>query len=232
MDKIKIMVSSTVKDLEGERQSITEILSKYDFVELCGAAPYTTSSISSSSMLYTKDLAEKCDLYILILGSKFGYTLEDGRSATEFEFDAAYHSDPTKILVMKKETDTKVEKKQQRFIKRVTDYYTGYWRATFKYTHELQTIVVNSFWSWLKDRASFGSNFTYLDHFVRLALQKKPTQDTLVLYCVKENYVEIEYSVFQNTLVTQFDKLQIYKDFWGSLYNLESQISNWIKGLL
>lgn len=49
MDKIKVMVSSTVKDLIGERQCIEDTLSKLEFVEIVGAAPYAMTSVSLSS---------------------------------------------------------------------------------------------------------------------------------------------------------------------------------------
>lgn len=111
MDKIKVMVSSTVKDLIGERQCIEDTLSKLEFVEIVGAAPYAMTSVSLSSAQNTKLLAQNCDLYILILGKRFGMERPDGKSATEIEFDAAYHSDPTKILVFLKESDEEADAK-------------------------------------------------------------------------------------------------------------------------
>lgn len=65
MDKIKVMVSSTVKDLIGERQCIEDTLSKLEFVEIVGAAPYAMTSVSLSSAQNTKLLAQNCDLYML-----------------------------------------------------------------------------------------------------------------------------------------------------------------------
>ena len=34
---------------------------------------------------------------------------------------------------------------------------------------------------------------TYLDHFIRFAVQKKPEPNEQVYYSVKESYVEMEY---------------------------------------
>ncbi len=224
MDKIKVMVSSTVKDLIGERQCIEDTLSKLEFVEIVGAAPYAMTSVSLSSAQNTKLLAQNCDLYILILGKRFGMERPDGKSATEIEFDAAYHSDPTKILVFLKDSDEEADAKQIAFINRVCDYYNGYWRTTFEHTYQLQELVMNSFVAWLKERASLGNSMTYLDHFIRFAVQKKPEPNAQVYYSVKESYVEMEYHFMGKVKVMHYNKEQIYNNFWGCLYDLDNRL--------
>lgn len=225
MDKINVMISSTVDNLLGERQCLANIFTQIDFVNLVGATPYSKTSAPRSSAYNTTKIAKECDLYVLLLGSTFGFELQGGRSATEVEFDAAYHADPTKVLVFLKEDGTQPDPKQEKFIKKVCDYYSGYWRMSFKYTYELQEMVRDSFMEWLKNRASFGYGFTYLDHFIRLAVQKKPEPETEVYYSVKKDYIDLEYRAFGKTVSVQFDKKQIYKDFWGCLYSLERQIT-------
>lgn len=225
MNSINLMISSTVDELLGERKCIAEVFEKNSLVELFGATPYTKSTVSLSSAQNTLKMAKECDLYILLLGNNFGFELKDGRSATEIEFDAAYHDDPTKILVFLKEDGGHRDLKQEQFVKKVCDYYSGYWRACFQYTHELQSLVLESFKNWLKDRAALGLNLNYLDHFVRLAIQKKPVADSFVYYSVKKDYVEIEYRFFDRILSVHFSKEEVYKDFWGCLYNLERQIT-------
>lgn len=225
MDKIKIMISSTVTDLLGERECIAELFSKTDFVDVIGAAPYTNTSISSSSAHNTIRMAKECDLFILILGNEYGFQLADGRSATQVEFDAAYHDDPTKILVFLKHSSSIIDPRQKVFIDKVCDYYSGYWRATFQHTYELQTIVQNSFLTWIKERASMGHCITYLDHFVRLAIQRKPEPNAEVYYSVKRDYIEIEYHYFGKMLTYHFAKEEVFNDFWGCLSRLDQSIS-------
>lgn len=225
MDKINVMISSTVKDLLGEREAIANVFERMEFLNLLGTTPYLDSSAPFSSAYKTIEMAKECDLYILILGEEFGFELKDGRSATEAEFDSAYHDDPTKILVFLKEGNSTSDHRQEKFIKRVCDYYSGYWRASFHYTHELQTMVMSSLLSWLKDRASLGDGFTYIDHFIRLAIKRKPTPEAAVYYSVKEDYVDIEYRFFGNVQSVQFSRQEIYKDFWGCLYSLERQFT-------
>lgn len=225
MDKINVMISSTVNDLLGERKCLADLFSKIEFVNLIGAVPYADSSASASSAQNTVIMAKNCDLFILILGNEFGFERKNGKSATEIEFDAAYHDDPTKILVFFKKDGSTLDLRQADFVKKVSDYYSGYWRASFQYTYELQEIVQNSFMLWLKQRASLGSSLTYLDHFIRLAIQMKPEPNAVVYYSVKKNYIDLEYHFFEKVLSIQFNKEQIYKDFWGCLCSLENQLA-------
>ena len=127
---IKIMISSVNNGLEAERDALMQLFSKYEFVELMGSAPYNNTAYSGSSAYTTVKMAKDCDIYILILSNVYGSEIEGGKSATEVEFDAAMKDDPTKIMVFKKITDSDVEAKQKEFIKKVTDYNSGYFLNT------------------------------------------------------------------------------------------------------
>ena len=227
MDRIKVMISSTVKDLSAERDAILTTFGNNPLFELMGATPFIGSSAASSSALKTVELAKECDLYVLVLGSKYGYELDDGRSATEVEFDTAIHQDPTKVLVFLKKSDKKVEAKQKKFIERVSEYYSGYWRIEFEYSHQLQEYVNESVLSWLKDRASINKKVSYCEHFIREALQLKPTTDTEMYYSVREDYVEIEYCAMKESHNIHYSKTEIYSDFWGCLHNVQKDIDRW-----
>jgi hypothetical protein len=228
LDKIKVMLSSTVTDLIGERDAIKSIFKEIDIVELEGCDPVNENSVAGSSRITTIDIARQSDLYILILGSKFGLELMNGKSATEVEFDAAFKSDPTKILVFLKQPLTDLDDKQKEFIEKVQNYYNGYWRTSFTYTHDLQVLVRTSFTKWLKERASIGYDLNYLDHFVRMAKQRKPEPTANVYYKVSEDLVELEYRFWNSKKLIQFSKPEIYKNFWGCLSALEDQFDVWI----
>lgn len=228
LEKIKVMVSSTVSELLGERDAIQRAFASNNIVELVGAQPLNDAAISGHSKGVTRAMARECDLYILILGYKFGMDVGNGKSATEIEFDEAYRDDPTKILVFLKENEEPLEPDQKKFINRVCDYYSGYWRPTFKYTHELQDLVLDSFSRWLKERASLGHDLNYLDHFVRLAKQLKPEPTAQVYYQVAKNYVELQYEFFGKTYVLHFDRSDIYSDFWGCLSSMYDQFEVWL----
>lgn len=230
MNKIKIMISSTVLDLEGERDAVKSAFNNIEFVDLIGVDPVNEISLAGSSKTLTTSMARNCDLYILVLGKEFGYELNTGKSATETEFDAAFRVDPTKILVFKKEfEDTiSIEPKQQKFINKVCDYYNGYWRTIFKYTHNLKELVLNSFTVWIKERASLGENLDYLDHFIRIAKQMRPEPNSIVYYRLAEKIVELEYIFFEKSHIIQFDRQEIYANFWGCISELEEQFEKWL----
>jgi len=230
MNKIKIMINSTVSNLKGERDAVINAFKNIEFVELLGVHPANTSSLTGNARSLTVSMANSCDLYLLILGEKFGLELLSGKSATEVEFDAAFYNDPTKILVFKKEFDLSVsiDQRQQKFVDRVCNYYGGYWRSNFKYIHELKDLVINSFTVWLKERAGIGNDLDYLDHFIRISKQMKPEPNAIVYYKLAKDFVELEYIFFGASHIIQFDRQQIYRDFWGSLSELQDQFEKWL----
>lgn len=230
MNKIKIMISSTVSDLEGERDAVKNAFNNIEFVELLGVHPVNTTSLAGNARTLTVDMAKSCALYLLIIGKEFGLELQSGKSATEIEFDAAFRSDPTKILVFKKDFDSSViiDYRQQKFIDRVCNYYSGYWRSSFKYTHELKDLVINSFTVWLNERAGIGNDLDYLDHFIRIAKQIKPEPNAIIYYKLAKDFVELEYSFFGANHIIQFSRQQIYQDFWGSISELQEQFERWL----
>lgn len=227
MDKIKVMISSKVNGMEAERDVILKLFENNPIFELMGAAPYTSESQAMSSALETSKIATECDLYILLLGKEFGMKTSDGRSATEIEYDAAYRQNPTKILVFKK--DEKItDSKQKAFVDRVCNYYSGYWRTTFKYSHELGELVNSSVMSWLKDKASIGKDISYSEYFIQQAISLKPALCFQVYYKVSHNLVEIEYHGLGNSKVFQFDPRDIYSDFWKKIYEMKTGIDRWL----
>ncbi|WP_278321802.1 DUF4062 domain-containing protein [Clostridium ljungdahlii] len=224
------MLSSTVSDLEGERDAVKSAFNDIKFVDLIGVEPVNTASIANNGRCLTIGMAKNCDLYLLILGQQFGYELPNGQSATEIEFDAAFRSDPTKILVFKKDFNpsTQIDSRQQKFIDRVCNYYSGYWISNFKYSHQLKELVENSFMIWLKKRASIGDNLDYLDHFIRIAKQMKPEPNAIVYYKLTSDVVELEYIFWRVSHTIQFDRQKIYKDFWECISQLQEQFDRWL----
>jgi len=227
MDKISVMISSVSRGLVPERDAIKQAFADNSFIELMGVDPYNISSVASSSSLETINIARSCDLYILILSKDFGFKLTDGKSATEVEFDAAFKSDPTKVLVFLKEEEVPAEPEQKVFIERVTNYYSGNWRSSFKYSHELQKLAQNSFKIWLKQRASLGTDLNYLDHFVRIGKQLKPEPTSTVYYSVSKDLVELSYSFWDRTHTIQFSSQRLYNDFWGCVSELQTTQRTW-----
>ncbi len=220
------MLSSTVKDLRPDRYAVLSAFAGVPFVDVIGAEPIRSATHARSSYVTTVEMARDCHLYLLILGGRYGFEARDGKSATELEFDEAYRTDPTKILVIRKE-GVRTDAKQKRLIRRIGAYETGYWLTKYRSPDELNDLVLTSFRLWLEDRLGDGRSLTYFDQFVRMAIQRKPTPDSHLLYSVTEEDIELHYTAFGQEHQIHIQKAQIYGDFWGSLADLDRQIEGW-----
>ncbi len=224
---IKVMVSSTVKDLAAERDAIDKCLGKISFVELVGVDPFNEAAIAMSSHTATLQLARECQLYVLILGGRYGWEPPGtGCSATELEYDEAIRQDPTKVLIFKKRAD-RVEAKQKEFIRKVSDYFGGFWVTDFEYTHDLQTKVTESFMRWLDSRASLHTQLSYPEHFIRLALQRRTADFEAFEYSVGPTGIDISCRVFKHKCSIHFDRDRVYNHFWQCVSELEMKFNEW-----
>lgn len=224
---IEVMISSAIKDLLADRDAVVKVLGSIQYVKPIGAKPIKGPSHTRNPYFVTVEMAKNCDLYILLLGRRYGDEMVDGMSPTEIEFQAAYKSDPTKILVFKK--GIKPDARQQEFIDRVSNYLSGYWITSYQYSRTLQDLVLESFLCWIKERASIGYRLNYFDHFVRFATQRIPIPSAQVYYAVDEDHVELKYKIFDRMYAVHFAKTQIYSDFWGSIVKLEEYFNKWKK---
>lgn len=232
MDKLKIMISSVVQNLEGERDALLKLFrsDKYSFVELIGANPYDSKSVAASSGNTTVNFARDCDLYILILGKDYGMETLEGKSATEVEYDAAIKTDPTKVLVFLKSADNDIEEKQQRFIDRVSDYNNGYFRTSFQYTHDLQEKVEESFWKWFISRAQVGKNQSFVDHFIRTVKEDILTPEIRMYYQTTEKNVEITVSYSGRQLTQQIASADLQTNFWLNVNRVRHKVNEFLEG--
>lgn len=225
-DMIEVMLSSTVDDLARDRAAVMNSINAVGITKFVGISPIAGPSYSSSGYSGTIELAERCHLYILILGGRYGYIGNRGVSATELEFDAAYREDPTKILIFRKSV-TLVDPRQQGFISRVADYHKGYYVRDYRRPAEIGELALTSFKEWIRERASLGVKLHYFDHFIRIAIQRLPFPGVHPSYSVSENHLELRYGILGRIYIVHFDKHQIYNDFWGSIANLETRFDGW-----
>ena len=91
MKKYQIFVSSTFKDLREERQAAVEAILKASHIP----AGMELFAAGSESQLETiKRWIDSCDIYMLILGSRYGsIEPKSGKSYTELEYDYAVSQD-------------------------------------------------------------------------------------------------------------------------------------------
>jgi hypothetical protein len=225
-EKIEVMLSSTVNDLVRDRKAVINAIDGIGMTEFIGISPIVGPSYGSSGYSATIEMAERCHLYILILGGRYGYIGNRGVSATELEFDAAYREDPTKILIFRKSTPT-IDLRQQEFIARVGNYHKGYYIRDYRRPTEIGMLALMSFNGWLRERALLGVKLHYFDHFIRMAIQRQPFPGVQPSYSVSEEYLELRYRILGRIYIVHFDKHQIYNDFWGSIANLEDRFDEW-----
>ncbi|MCK6621630.1 MAG: tetratricopeptide repeat protein, partial [Calditrichia bacterium] len=122
---ITVFISSTIEDLHPERQAVKNALAEL------GLHPLLAEETMPAQSLPSKEACARavasCDIYLLLLGAKFGYEFEPGLSVTRFEFETARRLQKP-ILVFYLEGEK--EKKQQKFAQQVGDFKEGYfWRS-------------------------------------------------------------------------------------------------------
>ncbi|EHR79819.1 hypothetical protein OCC_02089 [Thermococcus litoralis DSM 5473] len=218
------MISSTIIDLKDDRKAILDVLRKYPFVHPIGAFPILYPVPGVTPEIGTIQMARDCDLFILILGGRYGYVTPHNKSATEIEFEAAYFSDPTKILVFVKDVPH-IEPAQRVFIQKVLDYTRGYWKHKYKTPEELKNIFENAFNTWISKRIHGYASKPIEFKFVYLVL------DALSQY-----HVEIEYQVTKSDIgfsvknnekkeyVLYVSKDEIRQNFWRALDEVVSKL--------
>ena len=128
MDRLRIFVSSTQKDLQPQRDSAEAVISGLGH-ECLRAETHDAPGYSPEEAC--KALARNCDIYVGIFGSRYGYVVPHlGCSATEMEFQVAREANPRKVLVYLKHSSD-IEPEQADFLQRVQDFSAGYFRHQF-----------------------------------------------------------------------------------------------------
>ena len=77
------MISSTFDDLGQEREAVDIAIQE---LQLTRFRAETFGSVPHPPKVICALLAEQCDIFVLILGERYGYVMSDGRSVVEFEY--------------------------------------------------------------------------------------------------------------------------------------------------
>ncbi len=125
LPSLHVFISSTMKDLKPERDTIAQALENLDLSVLRAEA---FGSQSASTYEASLQMAQACDIYLGIYGGRYGSIVpDDGRSITEIEYHTA-RSLNKPILIYRK-TGVDVDAGQQKFLKFVGDMKAGHiWR--------------------------------------------------------------------------------------------------------
>src|ERR1017187_2323201 len=101
MERLKVFLSSTQRDLQLERDGAEALVSELGHE--CLRAE-TLDAPGCSPLDACKAMAEQCDIYVGIFGCNYGFRVPQfGISATEMEYRTARSADPGKIFVYVKD---------------------------------------------------------------------------------------------------------------------------------
>jgi hypothetical protein len=137
-----VFISSTMRDLQAERDTIDKAISELHF-EALRAETIGAQSVSPEEACLM--MAQECDIYLGILGARYG-TVPPGEtiSVTEMEFDEAKaHGKP--MLVYRKLVD-EYEPPQQEFVERIGHFKKGLKRRDFS-----QSDLPEPLSAWIKE---------------------------------------------------------------------------------
>jgi hypothetical protein len=143
---IRVMISSTVTDLVQEREAVDRAIRG---LHLDRFRAETFGSVSHAPEVICAFMAEQCDIFVLIIGERYGYRIESiGMSVVEFEYGVARNENPKKILVYVKE-DVDREPELIPFLERVEHFQKGLFRTLFTTPDDLRDKVQADIARWL-----------------------------------------------------------------------------------
>lgn len=160
MKKYKIFISGVQKELKEERRAIKKfvledpLLSDYFDVFLFEDAP---AKGRSSESAYLEEV-RKSDIYIGILGRKYGGTETGKISPTEAEFRESKSKHKEILIYIKGQNtvDGKRDSGVQKLIKEIKNPKAGYSYRRFEDAVELTNLVYESLISFLKEKGEIG----------------------------------------------------------------------------
>jgi len=145
---LRVMISSTSDDLSEEREAADIAIRELQLIrfraETFGSVPHPPKVVCAL-------LAEQCDIFVLIIGERYGYVMSDGISVVEFEYSVARKENPEKILVYVKQGVDR-EPLLEEFRRRVEDFESGHFRSFFIAADDLRLKIQGDIVRWLAYR--------------------------------------------------------------------------------
>jgi len=142
---MKVFVSSTIEDLKEERETVRSVLNNLKYESFI--SEYEGAVWSSSAEKILNEI-ENCDIYIGIMGRRYGQVpqakdsdddlFDSSTSVTEIEFKKARQLNKPTLIYIKDYKNSPPEEKQLKFIKKMEDLFKGYFRYKFSDTTDLR----------------------------------------------------------------------------------------------
>jgi len=134
----KIFVSSVIRDFSAFREAAKKAIQLMGDVpvmsEEFGARPYSSERACLTEI-------DQSDIYLLIMGTQFGYEPTRGVSVTQQEFRHAKAANKPILVFVQR---TEMEERQAAFLKEVEDFKSGFYRAQFMSSEDLKDEVIKS----------------------------------------------------------------------------------------
>jgi len=119
----QIFISSVQKEFERERAAIKKMIESDPILKPNFKAFVfeidAPASDKSTQQVYFKEI-EKSDIYLLLVGNKYGYCREGEISPTEQEFDKAQELGLTKLVFVRGTDNSKRDKREALFLDKVS----------------------------------------------------------------------------------------------------------------
>lgn len=153
MEKPFVFVSSAIGGMKQVRSRVRKLLEQDLSYRVIISE--NEGSKSRTPINQCKRWARNCDIYIAILGYRYGWIVpRTSMSVTEMEFNEARKDNPEKILVYVSAKPK--EQRQEEFVKRIEDFSEGYFRRKpFKSDSELIAGIREDLAEFLKERLDF-----------------------------------------------------------------------------
>lgn len=133
---MKVFVSSVIEGFEACRQAARRAVENIDAVpvmsENFGARPYSSERACLTEI-------EGSDVFVLLLGARYGFETDEGVSVTQQEFQ---HATKIGLPVLVFVQDIAMEDRQQAFRNEVDAYHSGFCRETFSQGEQLKDAMV------------------------------------------------------------------------------------------
>ena len=158
--RFQIFISSTFRDLIEERQAVLKAVLELDHMP-AGMELFPASDETAWSLI--KDVIDRSDYYVLIIGGRYGSLHKEGLGYTEMEYDYAVrqkkavvpllHQNPDNLPRGDTETDAAAWDKLQKFRAKVEANHTcNYWSST----EELKSKVITGLTAIVKRHPAVG----------------------------------------------------------------------------
>ena len=141
---LKIFISSVQKEFAEERRALKNYLTHDPllsrFITDVFLFEDTPASNRNPEKVYLSEVAD-CDVYIALLGMKYGWKGADGKSPTEIEFDHATETGHERLIFVRDEDGAEREPEMTTLIRKAEQQVT---RRRF-------TDIVSIFSAWKKE---------------------------------------------------------------------------------